>query len=30
MGPDVMILPSPVEGGKQIQGKLFADTVIPR
>jgi hypothetical protein len=30
MGPDALILPPPIEGGKQIQGKLFADAVIPR
>ena len=30
MGPDLLILPPPKVGGKQIQGKLFANTVIPR
>ena len=30
MGPDPLILPPPKVGGKQIQGKLFANVVIPR
>ena len=25
-----LILPPPIEGGKQIQGKLFANAVIQR
>jgi hypothetical protein len=29
MGPDPVILPPPKVGGKQIQGKLFANAVIP-
>ena len=30
MGPDQLILPPPKVGGKQIQGKLFANAVIQR